>query len=168
MKILAAVIMMLTTALLSACTDTAETDVIRTIKGYNEAAIAAYRTGTAKPLLAHAAEKEVNKVQVLVDLKTSNRLILESELQKFEVLSSVREADDRYDVRTKERWKYYDRPLRVGVAPGPVFIADIYLQYTVQREGESWKVQKVKAEKTDYIQGTDPAGNTGSKREKAG
>ena len=123
---------------------------------YNNAAIEAYRTGTAKPLLAYASEKEVNKVQVLVDLKSSNKLVLESELQDLQVLSVNLESDGHHTVRTRERWKYFDRPLRVGTAPGPVFIADIYLEYMVGPEGNMWKVQKVKAEKTEYLQGKRP------------
>ena len=150
--------------LLSACADTANETVVKVIRDYNSAAMQAYRTGSARPLLAHADEKEVNKVQVLVDLKTSNKLVLESELLKLEVISSTRKADSLYTVRTKELWKYFDRPLRVGAAPGPVFIADIYLEYLLHPAGNSWKVQKVKAEKTEYHQGAPAGGTSGTER----
>ena len=150
--------------LLSACADTTKETVVKVIRDYNNAAIEAYRTGTAKPLLAYADEKEVNKVQILVDLKTSNKLILESKLVTLEVISSTRETDGRYSVRTKERWKYFDRPLRVGAAPGPVFIADIYLEYLLQTAGSNWKIQKVKAEKTEYLQGAPAQGTSADKR----
>lgn len=160
--------LLLSIILLSACADTTREDVVNVIRDYNNAAIEAYRTETAKPLLAYADEKEVNKVQVLVDLKTSNKLILESELLKLEVISSTRAADGRYSVRTKERWKYFDRPLRVGTAPGTVFIADIYLEYILQPAGSSWKIQKVKAEKTEYLQGAPALGTSGSEGKEPG
>ena len=153
MKAREILLFLLATSILWGCAENSTEAVTAVVRAYNNAVIEAYRTGSAQPLLPYASEKEMNKVQVLVDLKMSNRLVLESELQSLELLSAVREPDDTYTVRTRERWKYFDRPLQVGVPPGPTFVADMFIRYTLRREGDRWKVQKLSAEKTEYLEG---------------
>jgi hypothetical protein len=121
------------------------------IRDYNKEAINAYRTGDTKPLRAFASEKESNKVQVLVDIKRNNGLILESELQKLEILESKKSSVDVWTVRTKERWSYHDQPMKAGQPPGKTIIADMVLVYTLQQGKAEWKVENVKAESTSYL-----------------
>jgi hypothetical protein len=145
-------VFIITFFLTSACTEDLQLKFKKVIVEYNQAVITAYQSGTAKGLLDIAAEKESNKVQVLIDVKSSNGLVLESELQNIEILSVTAVTPTDYSVRTKERWKYFDRPLTVGASAGQVFIADMQLEYAIQKNNNKWKVLKVKAEKTEYLE----------------
>lgn len=55
-------------------------------------------------------------------------------------------------VEPRERWRYYDRPIKPGTPPGKVFVADMTLRYTFGRVAGAWKVGKVKALGTKYIE----------------
>jgi hypothetical protein len=139
-------------SLSAACSDNPQQQLKQVIVEYNRAVIAAYQSGTAKGLINCAAEKEVNKVQVLIDVKSGNGLVLESELQNIELLSFTAISPDDYKVRTKERWKYFDRALKAGSTGGSIFIADMYLEYSIRKDHNKWKVMSVKAENTEYLQ----------------
>ncbi|HSN91983.1 MAG TPA: hypothetical protein VLS93_12205 [Anaeromyxobacteraceae bacterium] len=130
-------------AALAACGDPARGEAERAVRAYNDAAIVAYRTREIGPLREVATEKEWGKVVVLVDLKTSNGVVLESELSSLEVTSASRPSPDRLEVATRERWRYFDRPLRPGRSPGPSFVAEMAMQYLLVREGGRWKVERV-------------------------
>jgi hypothetical protein len=143
--------------MLVACQDRTATELATAINNYNTQVIAAYRSGDTRPLRAFASKKEANMVQVLVDIKHASRLILEAELQNFEVQKVQSSAEVGYTIHTRERWKYYDRSLDVGVPPGPTFVVDMFLHYTIRREEGNWKVQQVEAEKSEYLQGAKPS-----------
>lgn len=136
------------------------TDAEKLVRKYNEASINAYRTGDFTPLSAIADEKESGKIRVLVDIKRSGGLVLESQLQSLEVTSCAQADPDSMTVETRERWRYHDRSLKPGVPPGKEFVADMSLRYTIRKVAGVWKVGKVKALSTKYIepaQGPAPA-----------
>lgn len=137
--------------LLAACpSDRREAE--RAVRAYNEAAILAYRTRDFGPLKKVATEKEWGRVVVLVDLKSSNRLVLESELQALEVEGVQRPGPDAMTVTTRERWRYFDRPLDPGKPRGTVFVADMRLEYQFVRSAEGWRLDKARTLSADYLE----------------
>ncbi len=124
----------------------------RAVRGYNEAAILAYRTRDLSRLREVATEKEWGKVVVLVDLKTANGLVLESELLSLEVTRTARPSPDLLHVATRERWRYHDRPLRPGRPPGDVFVADMTLEYELVREDGRWKLDSARTLSNEYLE----------------
>jgi hypothetical protein len=114
------------------------------VRRYDDASIAAYRAGTVEPLEALATARERKKVQVLVDLKKANGLVLESELRALDVERSERLGADLVKVRTRESWRYRDRPVAPGVPGGPSVSAEMTMEYSVVRDGGRWKVDDVR------------------------
>ena len=125
----------------------------RAVRAYDEAVIQAYRTRDLSKLKEVATEKEWGKVLTLVDLKTGSRLVLESELQSLEVAGVTRPGPGQLVVRTRERWRYYDRPLDPGKPQGQVFVADMTLEYQFVRErGGPWKMDAARTLSNDYLE----------------
>jgi hypothetical protein len=125
----------------------------RAIKGYNEGAILAYRTRDFEPLKRFATEAEWGRVVVLVDLKTANRVVLESELLSLEVGRVEPSGPDGLAAETRERWRYYDRPVEPGGPRGTTFVADMKLQYQLVRsQGSPWRVERVKQLENEFIE----------------
>ncbi len=136
-------------ALAAACgSDRREAE--RAVRAYNDAAILAYRTGDLAPLREVATAGEANRVQVLVDLKAAARLVLESRLESLEVTGVERPDAGRMVVRTKERWRYHDRPLDPGRPQGIEFVADMALEYQLVRDGARWKVDRGRTLSSEY------------------
>lgn len=115
----------------------------KSVRQYNDALIVAYRTGDLSPLRPVAREGEIRKVEKLVDLKREAGLVLESTLVTFEVLSTKAAGKDGLVVVTKEQWRYHDRALTPGKPLGPRFVADMRMQYEMERAGNGWRVLKV-------------------------
>jgi hypothetical protein len=132
----------------------------RAIRAYDEAAIEAYRTGDAAKVKETSTEREWRKVVALVDLKRESRLVLESELQSLEVTGVERGGPALLVARTRERWRYHDRPLDPGRPQGAVFVADMSLEYSLAREGGGWRVDAVRTLSSSYVEprGAPPAG----------
>ncbi len=124
----------------------------RAVRAYNKAAILAYRTRDFGPLREVAIEKEWGKVVVLVDLKTANGLVLESELESLEVIEASRPGPEALRATTRERWRYWDRPLRPGREPGPTFVADTRLEYEFVRERGMWKLASARTLANEYLE----------------
>lgn len=124
----------------------------RAVRAYNEASILAYRTREFGPLRRVATAGEWGRVVVLVDLKSAGRLVLESELESFEVAGVERHDPGRAVVRTKERWRYRDRPLDPGKPRGPEFLVDMALEYQLVKEEGRWKVDRSRARSSDYLE----------------
>ena len=125
------------------------------VRAYNEAAIVAYRTRAFEGLQQTATRKEWGRVVVLVDLKSANDLVLESELQALEIASVQKLSDDLMKVGTRERWRYWDRPLKPGAPAGTVFVADMTLSYDFVREDGRWKMSSARTLTNEYL---EPAG----------
>lgn len=124
----------------------------RTIRSYNDAAIVAYRTGDMSGLETVATADEVRKVTALVDLKRAEKLVLESSLDRLEVLKSESVGPDGAVVETRERWTYQDRPLTPGAPPGTRFVSEMTMRYECTRVGGEWKIEKVRTLTNEFLE----------------
>lgn len=127
-------------------------DAERTIRGYDDASILAYRTRDLEPLKRFATQGEWGRVVVLVDLKTAGKLVLESELVSLEVDRVERTGPDALVAETRERWRYHDRPLDPGAARPPTFVADMRMRYELVRSDGAWRVDRTRTLENTYIE----------------
>ena len=115
------------------------------VRRYDDELVRAYRLADASGLARVATDDEARRVQVLIDLKSAAKLVLESELEAFRAERvEVAPGASAAVVETAERWRYHDRHLVPGEAPGPAFQAEMAMRYDLVREGEGWKVRSVK------------------------
>jgi hypothetical protein len=140
---------------LAACSGSGA-DLGAAVRAYDEALARAYSRGDASLLTGLATAKEQGRVQVLVDLKTAGKLVLESRMDAFEV-TQASATGDAATVETRERWRYHDRHLKPGEPDGPEFVADMRMAYDLVREDGRWKVQSVRTISNEYVQ---PAGGS--------
>jgi len=147
--------------LLGACQG-ASSDAAKAVRAYDDALVRAYAGGDASPIANLATVKEVGRVQVLIDLKTAGKLVLESRIESFEV-TSASTSGDTATVETRERWRYHDRHTRPGEPDGPEFVADMKMRYALVREGGRWKVESVATLSNEYLEprGGKPGGAHG-------
>jgi hypothetical protein len=136
----------------AACRDRADAEAERAVRDYDEALVQAFRASDARPLRAVALEEEANRVVVLVDLKRSNGIVLESTLERLEVTGTLRTGAGGRTVETVERWRYFDRPLAPGRPPGTVFVAEMRMRYELAREEGRWKVERVRTLSSKYLE----------------
>lgn len=135
-----------------------EREAARAVREYDDALARAYREGDASGLARVAGAKEATRVRVLVDLKSASGLVLESTLESFEVTRvEVAAGGSAATVDTKERWRYFDRHLRPGEAPGSTFVADMSMRYDLAREDGRLRVHGVTTLASEYL-GARPAG----------
>lgn len=136
--------------LLAACQG-ASSDVAKAVRAYDDALVRAYAGGDASPIANLATAKEVGRVQVLIDLKSAGKLVLESKIESFEV-TSASASGDTATVETRERWRYHDRHTRPGEPDGPEFVANMKMRYGLVREGGRWKVESVATLSNEYLE----------------
>jgi hypothetical protein len=139
--------------LLCAACQGAAAEASRAVREYDDLLVRAYAGGNASPLANLASAKELGRVQVLIDLKTAGKLVLESKIESFEV-TSASASGNTATVETRERWRYHDRHLEPGKPPGPEFVADMRMRYELAREGGRWVVQSVSTLSNEYLNGT--------------
>lgn len=130
----------LVAAIVAGCS--ADRSAADAVRAYDDALVRAYAGGDASRMTEVATKKEAERVLVLVDLKSMNRLALESTIERFEVLSAQARGD-RATVDTSERWRYHDRPLDPGHGPGPNVLSEMKMRYDLVKEGGRWKVAEV-------------------------
>jgi hypothetical protein len=147
--------------LLFAACQGASAEASRAVREYDDLLVRAYAGGNASPLANRASAKELGRVQVLIDLKSAGKLVLESRIESFEV-TSASTSGNIATVETRERWRYHDRHLEPGKPPGPEFVADMRMRYELAREGGRWKVQSVSTLSNEYLNGK--GGNPGQPR----
>ena len=147
--------------LLFAACQGASAEASRAVREYDDLLVRAYSGGNASPLANLASAKELGRVQVLIDLKSAGKLVLESKIEAFEVTSTATSGDTA-TVETRERWRYRDRHTRPGETNGPDFVADMRMRYELAREGGRWKVQSVSTLSNEYLNGK--GGNPGQPR----
>jgi hypothetical protein len=147
--------------LLFAACQGASAEASRTVREYDDLLVRAYAGSNASPLARLARAKELGRVQVLIDLKTAGKLVLESRIESFEVTSASANGNTA-TVETRERWRYHDRHLEPGKPPGPEFVADMRMRYELAREGGGWVVQSVSTLSNEYLE--PKGGKTGSPR----
>jgi hypothetical protein len=135
------------------------------VRAYDEALVRAFRSGDREGMRETATEREATRVRVLVVVKSADRLVLESTLERLDVVSAAPAGTDGFTVRTAERWRYHDRPLDPGRTAGPVFVAEMKLEYEVAREAGRWRVARVRTLASEYLEppgftsGTNPRGS---------
>lgn len=130
----------------------AEREAESAVRAYNEALIVAYRTNTPVGLEQVAGPKEVRRIVALIDLKRGAGLALESELERLEILGVEVTGEEAATVRTRERWRYWDRTLRPGMPVGQVFVADMWMTWTVGPDAGRRKVLEGKTERSEYLE----------------
>ncbi len=142
---------------------TATREAEAAVRAYNEAIVVAYRTNDPRGLEDVAGPEELRKLIALIDLKRNANLALESRLEEFEVLAVETSGTDAATVRTRERWRYWDRALKPAMPAGQVFVADMWMSWTLGREAGRMKVLGGKTERSEYIEpkGFRPGGGGG-------
>ncbi len=141
---------LLALALLAGCSGGAG-EAAKAVRAYDDALVRAYAGNDASRLAGVATDKELARVQVLIDLKVAGKLVLESRIESFEV-TSASSSGDTATVETRERWRYHDRRLRPGEPPGPEFVADMKMRYDLVREGGRWKVASATTLANDFVE----------------
>jgi len=121
-------------------------------RGYVAALAAAYRQNDPAPLAPLVGARHLKKVSALIDLKRAARLVLESETESLEVTAVERPDPTRLLVRTRERWRYQDRPLDPGASPGPRYVVVLALEYAFVREDGAWKLDEARAISSDTLE----------------
>lgn len=137
-----------TAAALAACSGAAR-DAERAVRAYDEALVAAFRTGDAARMAEVAGADEARRVTTLVAVKADARVVLESSLEAFEVVKVEVPSAGTARVEARERWRYFDRPLDPGAPAGAPIESAMTMQYDVAREGGRWKVQAVRTVASD-------------------
>jgi len=134
----------------------------KAVREYDDALVRAYAAADATTLASVATAKEMGRVQVLVDLKSNGKLVLEAKVESFEVTRASTSGESG-SVETRERWRYHDRHLKPGEAKGPDFVADMAMRYGLVREGGRWKVATVSTISNEYLEpkGMTPAAPKG-------
>jgi len=135
----------------------------RVVREYDDALVRGYAAADASSLASVATAKEMARVQVLIDLKSNGKLVLESKVESFEV-ERASTSGETGTVETRERWRYHDRHLKPGEAQGPDFVAAMAMRYELVREGGRWKVASVSTISNEYLEpkGMKPAAPKGS------
>lgn len=79
----------------------------RAVREYDDELIRAYSGSDPSRMARVAASEEAERIRILVDIKSTARLVLESRLETFEV-TSAKATGDAATVETRERWRYRD------------------------------------------------------------
>lgn len=124
----------------------------RAVRAYDEALAEAYRMSDASRMSDVAGESEMGRVQVLIDLKRSAGLVLESRIEALSVTDVRAVGPNGLVVRTRERWRYYDRPTRPGRPPEPVFVAEMEMEWDLARVRGTWRVEKGRTLWSTYLE----------------
>jgi len=140
------------TAAVAAGCGSARREAEEAVRAYDEALVAAFRASDPRGLAHRVTDRELRKATTLIDLKNGSGLVLESALESLEVLEASRPAPDRLLASTRERWRYFDRPLDPAASPGPTVVAVMDLDYELVREAGAWKVDRVRGKSTQYLE----------------
>jgi len=125
------------------------------VRSYNQALVVAYRTNDERGLERVAGANEVRRLTALIDLKRAGNLALESRVEELELIAVDRSGPDELEVRTRERWRYWDRALKPGMPARPVFVADLWMRWKLGREAGVWKILEGRTERSEYLEPRD-------------
>jgi len=136
------------------CSEHLHTTALNLVSAYNRASIHAFKTSDFSLLENVTGDKELRVIKVLVESKQYGGVVLESTLENLELVSVKESGKTGMIVDTKERWRYFDRPLSPKRPPGPVFTGEMTMRYDCSNTSGKWKVMKVttitnKTEKTN-------------------
>jgi hypothetical protein len=129
-------------------------DAETAIRRYLEVITDAYRRNDPTRVLGVTIPKEEQRIARTIASKRAAGLVLESTLVRFQIEKVEMIGKERMQVRVKERWRYRDRALRPGLAPGKEHLADMTVEYFLYDEEGRWKVTATWVPATQYY---DPA-----------
>lgn len=147
-----AVALALAGSVTTACGDALHNEGQRAVRAYCEALVVAYRTSDASAVQPVVTENEWRKLFTLIDLKQAAGLVLESELESLVVTEVKRPAPGVMTVLATERWRYFDRPVELGTAPGTEFVVEMDLMYSFVDEDGAWKMDQATTRRHEYIE----------------
>lgn len=127
----------------------------RAVRAYCDALIIAYRTSDANAVRPVATEKEWAKIVTLIDIKRAGGWVLESELESLTVTAVDKPSPGVMTVEATERWRYFDRPIELGIEPKTEFVVEMELAYAFVDEDGVWKMDQATTRRHEYI---EPAG----------
>lgn len=113
------------------------------IRRYNRALVDAYRELSVDPLQGIASEREVGKVNMILNGFRAKNQYMEAELKKVEVKEVKRKSGDSVDVETKELWRYRHMDKKTGQEIKPWTEADYKLIYQLVKSEGNWIVGSV-------------------------
>lgn len=154
-----AIVVVLAGAFTSGCGDDLHTEGERAVQAYCDAVIIAYRTSDASAVQPVTTEREWRKIFTLIDVKRAGGWVLESELESLAVTAVEQPSPGFMKVAATERWRYFDRPMELGVPPGAEFVAEMDLMYSFVNEDGVWKMDQATTHRHEYIEpkGYQPA-----------
>ena len=122
------------------------------MRAYDEAIVAAYRANDAAKLSGLVTARELRKVSAIIDVKRSAGVALESTLEELAVTGVERPGPDAMVVLSRERWRYFDRPVEPGRPPGQVFVMAAVLRYEFVRIDGEWKMDQARTLGSEYLE----------------
>ena len=137
-------------ALSAAAACATRNDPAAAVRRYAEVVSAAYREDDPSRLPDVATAREARRIAAVLERKRGDGLVFDARLLELEVLGTEAVGDDRATVRTTERWRCWDRPLRPGVAGGREYLAQLGTRYSLVRDGARWKVADTSAPAVQY------------------
>jgi len=147
-----ALAVMLAGAATSGCGDNLRTEGERAVQAYCDAVIIAYRTSDASAVMPVTTEREWRKIFTLIDVKRTDGLVLESELESLTVTSVEQSNPGFLTVAATERWRYFDRPIELGRPPTPELLVEMELVYSFVDEDGVWKMDQATTRRHEYIE----------------
>ncbi len=137
------------------CGDDLHTKGERLVRAYCEALVVAYRTSDAGAVRPVTTEREWRKLFTLIDLKRADGLVLESKLESLMVTAVEQPGPGVMTVAATERWRYFDRPIKLGTPPGTEFVVEMDLMYSFVDEDGAWKMDQATTRRHEYIEPVD-------------
>jgi len=129
-------------ALACACASPSDREAMEAVRSYDDALMAAYRSGDASLVEPFAGPDEAKKLLGLVGAKLDMGITLDAELVQLEVLG-VERRDGGASVRTREVWRYADRKVGTGAPVGEASEDHYEMSYRLGRSGKKWVVEEV-------------------------
>lgn len=109
---------------------------------YNSALAEAYGRQSFGSLRDAAVEREVKKIEVIINAYLQAEQVMEAELHRVD-FKSVKIEEDRADVKTSEDWKYMWVNSKTGAEVEPPKDIHYELLYRLVKKDGRWLVEKV-------------------------
>jgi len=114
-----------------------------TIRRYNRALVDAYKELSVDPLQGIASEREMGKVDMIINGFRAKNQYMEAELKRIEIKEIKRKGGDSVDVETREHWRYRNMDKKTGQEMKPWTEADYKLIYYLVKSEGNWMVGTV-------------------------
>ena len=137
----------------------------RAVRAYCDALVVAYRTSDASVVRPVTTDKEWRKLHTLIGLKIADGLVLESELESLVVTAAELPSPGVMVVVATERWRYFDRPIRLGAPPSTEYVVEMELEYSFVDEKGVWKMDQAATRRHEYLESEGPRSSAPVSRE---